>query len=284
MISAKPPMPRPHRYPKPLVIAHRGARSLAPENTIAAARKAYELNADMWELDVCMTRDGELILLHDDTLERTSNAADVFPQRRPWRAADFTLDEIRQLDFGSWFNLTDPFGQIAAGNISQSELDSYIGEPAPTLREALLFTKENQWKVNVEIKNLVGTEGHRLIVERVVSLIRELGMEEDVLISSFNHDYLLQVRQLAPDIRIGALVEHGVPDPISLVARLGAQAYNPKFGEVTPEEIRRLREAGIDVYVYTVNDPGDMEFLVNARVSGIFTDFPQTLREILSHQ
>jgi glycerophosphoryl diester phosphodiesterase len=264
------------------VIAHRGARSLAPENTLAAARKAFEIGADMWELDVCMTKDGEMILLHDDTLARTSNAAEVFPGRAPWKVADFTLKEICQLDFGSWFNQKDPFKQIAAGNVPKAEQESYVGEPAPTLREALAFTKENHWKVNIEIKNLVGTEGHAVIVERVVALVRELGMERDVLISSFNHDYLIQTNDLAPEIRTGALVEHGYPDPVKLVTRLGAQAYNPKFGEVTPEEIRKLREAGFDVFVYTVNDPVDMKFLVESHVSGIFTDFPQTLRDILA--
>ncbi len=273
----------PRVFSRTLVIAHRGARSLAPENTLAAGRKAFEMGADMWELDVCMTRDGELILLHDDTLTRTSDAAEVFPERAPWKAADFTFEEVRKLDFGSWFNRKDPFKQIAAGNVLPADQVSYVGEPVPTLREALLFTQENQWKVNVEIKNLVGPEGHALIVERVVELIRDLGMEKDVLISSFNQDYLVQVKQRAPEIRTGVLVEHGYPDPLKLVTRLGAQAYNPKFGEVTPQEIRRLREAGIDVFIYTVNDPEDMKFLVDAQVSGIFTDFPQTLLEILSN-
>ncbi len=272
-------MHRQHR--KPLTIAHRGARSLAPENTLTAARKAFDIGADMWELDVCMTSDGEVILLHDDTLERTSNAADVFPGREPWQIADFSLAEIRRLDFGSWFNRTDPFGQIAAGNVTPAEQQSYSGEPAPTLREALEFTKANRWKVNVEIKDLTGTAGHRVIVERVVALIRELEMQPDALISSFNHDYLLKVKSLAPEIKTGALVEHGDSDPLRLINRLQAQAYNPKFGQVTPEEIRRLRENGIDVYVYTVNDPDDMKFLIDSQVSGLFTDFPQTMVDIL---
>lgn len=273
-------MRRPLR--KALNIAHRGARSLAPENTLAAARKALEIGADLWELDVCMTSDGEMVLLHDDMLERTSNAVELFPEREPWKIADFSLSEIRRLDFGSWFNRTDPFGQIAAGNVTSADMESYRGEPAPTLREALEFTKANHWKVNIEIKDLTGTAGHLVIVERVVALIRELEMQPDALISSFNHDYLLKVKELAPEIRTAALVEHGDPDPLKLVNRLNAQAYNPKFGQVAPEEIRRLREDGIDVYIYTVNDPEDMRFLIEAQASGLFTDFPQTLVEILA--
>ncbi len=84
-------------------IAHRGARSLAPENTLAAARKALDAGADMWELDVCLSRDGELVVIHDSTLKRTSNVQEVFPLRRPYHVHDFTLEELHRLDFGSWY-------------------------------------------------------------------------------------------------------------------------------------------------------------------------------------
>ena len=100
-----------------LNIAHRGASSLAPENTLAAARKALDLGADMWELDVQMTADGELVILHDNTLKRTSNVETIFPVRRPWRVHQFNLNEIRQLDFGSWFEEQDPFGQVLFNDI-----------------------------------------------------------------------------------------------------------------------------------------------------------------------
>ena len=101
-----------------LNIAHRGNRSLAPENTLAAARKGLAAGADMWELDVAMSADGIPYLIHDDTLERTSNVAEIFPERGPWPTHAFTLAELRQLDFGTWFNATDPFGQIDAGHVT----------------------------------------------------------------------------------------------------------------------------------------------------------------------
>ena len=101
-----------------LIAAHRGARSLAPENTLAAARLALAAGARMWEIDVRMSRDGEIVLIHDPNLERTSDAPGKFPGRSPWLVHDFTLDELKTLDFGSWFSETDPFGQIAAGKIS----------------------------------------------------------------------------------------------------------------------------------------------------------------------
>jgi glycerophosphoryl diester phosphodiesterase len=127
---------------RPLVIAHRGARSLAPENTLAAAIAAWRLGADGWELDVRMTKDGELILMHDETLSRTTNAPSLFPNRSPWLVSDFTLEEIKMLDAGSWFVDQDPYGTIAVGEVSPEEAAKFRGEKVPTLKEALALTKE----------------------------------------------------------------------------------------------------------------------------------------------
>ena len=108
---------------KTLNIAHRGARSLAPENTLAAARKALEIGADLWELDVAMTSDGVPFIVHDDTLARTSNVKQLFPERQPFTNHLFSWDDVQKLDFGSWFVATDPFKQIAAGKVTQAEQD-----------------------------------------------------------------------------------------------------------------------------------------------------------------
>lgn len=265
-----------------LNIAHRGNRSLAPENTLAAARKALAARALMWELDVCMTADGELLVLHDATLPRTSDVKRVFPGRRPWRVSDFTLEEIRRLDFGSWFGVEDPFGQIAGGAVLASDLDQYAREPAPTLREALAFTLENDWLVNVEIKDLSRTRGHATVVEKTVGLIEEMDMVERVLISSFNHAYLERARAANPAITAGALVDSVFRDPVSLLRRLGAAAYHPKLGAVGLRDIETLRNEGFEVLVWVANDEATMRSLIRSGVSGIFTDFPQLLAEVLS--
>jgi glycerophosphoryl diester phosphodiesterase len=266
---------------KTLNIAHRGARSLAPENTLAAARKALEIGADLWELDVAMTSDGVLFIVHDDTLERTSNVRQLFPDRKPFSNHLFTWDEVQQLDFGSWFVATDPFKQIAAGKVTQAEQAGYRGEKAPTLREALAFTKDHNWRINVEIKDLSGTPGDAMVAEKVVALIDELGMADRVLISSFNHTYLERVKKANPKITTGALVEKADPDPIALLKRLNAQAYNPRAGAISPSEIGKLRDAGFDVYIWTVNDESTMKQLVDARASGIFTDYPQLFKPLV---
>lgn len=263
-----------------LNIAHRGARSLAPENTPAAARKALELGADMWELDVGMTADDELVVIHDDTLERTSNVRQVFPGRKPWRLHEFTLEELRRLDFGSWFVESDPFGRIAAGEVTAEEIESYRNAPILTLAEALSFTRNHDWRVNVEIKDLSRTRRDFDVVERAVALVEAMEMSDRVLLSSFNHAYLKRVRELTSRIRTGALVSSPAKNPAALLTQLDAQAYNPRVSAIRLRGVARLREQGFDVYVWTVNDEKTMRKLIDAGVSGIFTDFPQVLKRV----
>ncbi len=264
----------------PINIAHRGARALAPENTLAAARKALEVGADMWEIDVNMTADGELIIIHDDTLTRTSDVRQRFPERSPWLVKDFSLAEIRRLDFGSWFSATDPFGQIAAGAVSPDESQSFTGARAPTLREALQFTLEQDWRVNVEIKNLNGTPGHDRVVEKTVALIEELQMVPRVLVSSFNPDYLRRVKAANPAIAVGFLEESVLDDPVCLLKELQAEAYHPKLELVPLADVASLRKQGFAVNVWVANDEASMRALIEAQVTGIFTDFPQLLARL----
>ncbi|NIA10860.1 MAG: glycerophosphodiester phosphodiesterase, partial [Nitrospiraceae bacterium] len=189
-----------------LNIAHRGARSLAPENTITAVRKALEVGADMWELDVAVTEDGKLIVFHDNSLVRTTDVVTRFPDRSPWTFTTFSLDEIRSLDAGSWFVNDDPFGEIAAGKVSKAEIESYHGERVPTLREALLFTKEHDYRVNVELKALPAPQESFPVVPPVLALIDRLEAAQNVVISSFNHAWLRQVEREWPELEVQSLV------------------------------------------------------------------------------
>ena len=267
---------------KTLNIAHRGARSLAPENTIAAAAKGLEAGADLWELDVQLTADKKLIVLHDDTLSRTSDAETVYPHRSPWNVADFTLEEIRKLDFGSWFNENDPFDQIAAGAVSKADQRAYEGIHAPTLREALEWTRTNEWAVNVELKNVEGRAGEEKFPERVAALVQELDMTEEVLVSTFNHEYLRRVKREDPRISTGVLTARGIDDPVEYVRSLNAAAYNPSADAVAPSHIKEIRAAGVAVYVYTVNEKDELAHFIDAGVSGLITDFPQRLAHMLA--
>ena len=262
-----------------LIAAHRGARSLAPENTLAAARLALAAGARMWEIDVRMSRDGEIVLIHDPNLERTSDAPGKFPGRSPRLVRDFTFDELKTLDFGSWFRESDPFGQIAAGKISPIDLAAYSGEPVVTLEEAILFTIRNDWLLNIEIKDLSGSPGHEAIVEQVVILVRSMGAVENVLVSSFNHDYLARIRRLDRDMSTGVLVNSFQSDPVTLMLDLNAVTYNPGWRAVRPRQIRRLKQKGFGVLVWVLNKPWLAQALFAMGADGIFTDFPQRFCE-----
>jgi glycerophosphoryl diester phosphodiesterase len=262
-------------FGKPLIAAHRGARSLAPENTLAAARAALAAGAGMWEVDVRVSRDGEPVVVHDRDLERTSDARFKFPDRSPWFVADFDLCELKSLDFGSWFATSDPFGQIAAGKVSLSNSAQYSGEPMLTLEEAILFTLRNDWLIDVEVKNLWGQPGHESIVKKVIDLVRDMGATEKVLISSFNHDYLALAKKLERDIKTGILVNRFHSDALRLAFELDAFAYKPGMRALEPWQIHRLKQKGFHVMVWTLNSPWLASAFFAVGVDGIFTDFPQ---------
>jgi glycerophosphoryl diester phosphodiesterase len=273
--------PTPLQKELPIIVAHRGASSVAPENTLLSAQRAFDLQADQWELDVQESKDGDLVLIHDPNFIHTTNAMKVFPMRFFWKVHNFTLEEIKQLDAGSWYLKKDPFGEIKKGNISTDDQDLIGTAQIPTLREALLFTQAKNWSVNIELKDLSGKPGDSDIVRKTVVLIGEMGMTQQVIISSFNLDYLVQVKQINPNIKTAALVKE-MEDPLKLLQEIGADAINPSFKSIKDLTIiQTLRNEGYDVYVWTVNDEATMMTLINAGVSGIITDYPQRLFEVL---
>jgi len=264
-----------------LNIAHAGAASIAPQNTIIAGEKALAAGADLWGIDVRLTKDGVFVLMHDGTLERTTNVEEVFPDRSPWEVKDFTLNELRTLDAGSWFLEEDPFGQIEEGNVTAEDQASYVGERIPTLREALLFTVEVDWRIDIEVKPMDYASPEE-IAEKLVSLLEETGAISRAMVSSFDHDILREVKRLDPAIPTAALVILPLVDPIGYLEGLGVDAYEPSPVAFIPKTAERLKRLGYGVYVWTYNDPDQLERLAGtAGVSGIYTDFPQRLEPIL---
>ena len=280
----------------PLNIAHRGARSLAPENTLPAFQIALErCGADMIELDVHLSKDSVPVIIHDDDLTRTTNAEEVYPTRSPWWVGDFTYAELLRLDAGSWFVEKDPFGQIKARQVPDADLKLFSAGRVrlPTLRQALTLVAAKKSRVNIEIKYFpVFYAG---IIEKVLEEVRAAHLEKQVLISTFNHEALVEIRKQAPEIQTGALCDQPVfPLDPYLKRLLKVNAYNPGFeniGEKSLEYRHRARlredvikaahEAGLKVNVWTVNRPEDMRALWKAGVDGIITDFPQTLHQLL---
>lgn len=267
-----------------LNVAHRGARSLAPENTLIAGRRAFDAGVGMWEIDVRMSRDGELVVIHDATLERTSDVKERFPGRMPWNVHDFTLDELKSLNFGSWFETEDPFRQIPAGMVSRAELDRYSSVRMPTLREALEFTLGNDWLVNIEIKDLQDGARHNEIAELTARLVCSMSAAGNVILSSFNPDYLARVKKTDKDLRTGVLVDHMPEDPGGLMRSLDAFTFHPALSAFSTEAVRRLVDSGFGVLVWVVNDEDTAGKLMRSGVSGMFTDFPQNMRAVVERE
>jgi glycerophosphoryl diester phosphodiesterase len=266
---------------KPFIIAHRGARSIAPENTIAAANQAFEIGADLWETDIVVTRDEQLILFHDDSLQRTTNVATVFPKRQHQVFTQFTLAEIRLLDLGSHFIEHDPFGEINKGSVSPETLASFKAEKVPTLEEALVFTKEKHWKVNLELKKLPENFKDFPITQRVIELIRILKIDPaQLIISSFNHSWLRQVEVLEPSIEIQALIGYFESEPLDW-GDFSFSTYNALSTRIDEEQIARAKNKGKSINLYTVNEKDEMIRFIKAGVDGLITDYPQRLAAII---
>jgi glycerophosphoryl diester phosphodiesterase len=272
----------------PLIIAHRGASAHAPENTIEAARLGHVAGADAWELDVRLARGGVPVVLHDETLRRTTDAAVRFavdPRADALRVADFDRSEIRALDAGSWFLDPCGTGRTAAGFGTLAALDPAAtahytsgSVRVPTLVEALELTAALDWLVNVELKT--AGRGDNDLVEAVIEAIEATGTTDRVLVSSFDHEVVADVARRWPALATGALTAEPITGAVGYVRRvIGADFYHPAAAclEVLGNDLADLRRAGIPVLSYTVNDarPGGLaDRLAAAGVAGLFSDDP----------
>ena len=256
-------------------IAHRGARSLAPENTLAAARKAHALGADLWETDVAVSADGQLFLMHDDAMTRTTDVAAKFPDRVPAPFSTYTLAEIRTLDAGSFFERDDPFGQVAAGAVSRAELDAFVGEKVPTLREAFELTLELDWRMNLELKWQPKPNDTVDVVSAVLALADEVGIGPDhLLFSSAQHGWLKTVQQRRPEFEVQALLGLFPQDPMDFTDP-AFSTFNPRITRCTTDELAAQLARGVKLNPYTVNEPEQIAELTAIGITGLITDFPQ---------
>jgi len=257
------------------VIAHRGARSLAPENTLAAARKAHALGADLWETDVAVTADDQLVLMHDDAMTRTTNVSDIFPGRVPAAFSTYTLAEIRSLDAGSWFERDDPFGQIAAGVVDRQELAGYAGEKVPTLREAFELTLELDWFLNLELKAQPSPKNDFDLVSSVLSLADEVNIGADhLLFSSARLAWLKTLKQHRSEFEVQAILGLFPEDPIDFSDPF-FDTFNPRYTRVSVDQLKRQVDLGLKLNPFTVNDDEMIARTIEIGVAGLITDFPQ---------
>ena len=227
----------------PLVIAHRGASGSAPENTLAAFRRAEQMGAAMIELDVQLSRDGEAVVIHDWTLERTTDGHGAVRDR--------TLAELRALDAGSWFG------------------PAFRGEHVPTLREVLDAVR---LPVNVELKPC-GDDG---VERRALMVVEQAGALGRVVFSSFDPGTLERLRARSAEAAIAVLWEYEpIPEAVRRAERVAARALHLRKEAATPSAIAETIAAGLTIRVWTVNAPDEFNRLATHRVHGIFTDHPE---------
>ncbi|MCK5110603.1 MAG: glycerophosphodiester phosphodiesterase [Arcobacteraceae bacterium] len=243
-----------------LIAAHRGARAICPENTMSALKSSIG-HCDFIEIDVQLSRDGVAIIMHDETLERTTNVAkiDAYKNRIPYRVCDFTFKELSSLDYGSWFYKDDGYTH---------------SEPLLSLHDALHFIKKHQLFLNIEIKDMHKYFDDEYVVSTILKEIDDLQIQNLILLSSFRHEYLSLCKKKMLNIPTAVLVKNRHPSSlIEYLNTLQADAYHLNDELVDKATVAKLQEAGFFVNVYTVNDLIRREQLFNMGVNGVFSDF-----------
>ena len=243
--------------PRPTIFAHRGASAHAPENTLAAFRLAVEQKADAIELDAKLSADGQVIVIHDQTVDRTTNGHGLV-RRMP-------LAALRELDAGSHFDI------------------AFHGEPVPTLEEVFETVGKSIF-INVELTNYASLTDS--LPEKAAALVKKFGLEQSVMFSSFSPLALIRARRQLPEVPLGLLTVKG---SAGAWARgwLGKllvpyQALHPEQGDATPILIQRAQRQGYRVHVYTVNQRADLQRLFASGVDGVFTDDPPLAQQVLA--
>lgn len=239
------------------IFAHRGASGTHPENTLAAFQKAASLPIYGVEFDVHMTKDNELVVIHDETIDRTSTGSGF--------VKDLTLTQLKQYDFGSWKDVR------------------FQHERIPTLREVLTLLAPSHLQLNIELKSDIFP--YTGMVEKVLSLITELQIEERVILSSFDHDAVRLAKKLAPHMEVAALCMEVLVDPLAYLEKVPADALHIFFPAALRPSIHEVLASSKPVRTFTVNEEMYAAMLRQAGVDAIFTDYPEQLFSFLqAHQ
>ncbi len=242
-------------FPRPIVLAHRGDLAHAPENTLPSFQQAIQKGADGVELDVKLTADEHVIVIHDPTLERTTNGKG--------RVASFNLEDIRKLDAGSWFN------------------EKFRGTKVPLLEEVFEVVGKDRL-INIELTNYSTPRDG--LVDKVCELIKRHNNPSQIIFSSFFASNLKRSAQLLPEIPRGLLAMPGIAGvwARSFGFMFGDyQALHPYISSVSREQVQRVHRLNRRVHVWTANTPVEASKLRDYGVDGLFTDDPLTVLQAL---
>lgn len=249
----------------PLVIAHRGASETWPENTMPAFSAGIDQGADMIEIDVHESKDGGLIVVHDSSLERTTNAAKIYPDHNDLTVGELTNEEIGALDAGAW------------------KSESFAGIRVPRLAEVLELVHSTRTGLLLEVKHPQNYPG---IAEAIVELLdsvpdyRSRALAAGLLVvQSADWNFVRHFHELAPEILVGVLGKPA-PDELREFASWVDQV-NPHHGEADPEFLRHVHELGMSSLVWTVDEVADMERVIDLGADGIITNVPGSLVDLV---
>lgn len=233
--------------------AHRGASGYYPENTMISFEKAIEMGCSGIETDVQMTSDGELVLIHDEMVNRTTNGTGF--------VKDYSFRNLRKLDAGSWFK------------------SKYKNNRIPAAEELILLAKQNDIIINFEIKT--GLVMYPNIEEKLIDLICKHNMQDKVILSSFNHYSMVTCKEIKENIKTGLLYMEGLYKPEIYCKNVGADAIHPPFYAVNEDIVNEAKKEGILVNPYTVDEEVYMQVLIMSGVDGIITNYPDRLNKLL---
>jgi len=236
------------------VMAHRGDSGSCPENTIIAFEKAITKMADGIELDIHLSKDGEIFVCHDERVDRTTDGRGYIK--------DLTNNELEKLDAGSWFS------------------PQFKGVKLPTLKEVFNIMKNNDLLINIELK--AGSRYYKNIEQKVVSLVYEYGYNKRVIFSSFDHKCLVTLKNLAPEIKTGILYAAALIEPWEYAKKIKADALHPNFLTVDQELIIGAKRSGLLLNPYTVNDEHTIKQLATTQgIDYIITNYPDKAKKII---
>ena len=239
---------------KPLILAHRGASGTTPENTLISFQKAIEDGADGVEFDVQLSSDGEPVVIHDETLERTT--------AKEGRVVDSTFKELTSYGAGAHYE------------------ERYKNEKIPSLRNVLEIVSDME-VINIELKN--NYYNYKNIEEKVVKITKEMGVIDKVLFSSFNHESMVKMKELVPGSQIGVIYKAGLYQPWLYAKRLGVKNIHPYYKAINKDIIKKCQQNDIKVNVYGTNDDYEIKNLLSLGVDMIINDYPKKTVDIMKN-
>lgn len=231
--------------------AHRGFSGKYPENTMLAFKKAIEEGADGIENDVHYTKDGVLVVIHDEKVDRTTNGSGY--------VKDMTYEEISALDASYTFK---EFGV----------------QHVPTLREYFELVKDKDIVTNIELKT--GVYEYPGIEKMVYDMIKEFDIKDRIIISSFNHYSILRMKAIDPTIKCGLLEESWLVNAGAYVASTGVECYHPMYKNMTPEVVKEIKSHGLEINTWTVNDKSEIQEMFERGVDSVISNYPDVVNDV----